>query len=41
MPDPRSDTGERIAIEMTAASARELMQAIADVLESAPQELTA
>jgi len=41
MPDPRSSTGERIAIEMTAASARELMRAIADVLESAPQELTA
>lgn len=41
LPNPRSATGERIAIEMTAASARELMHAIADVLETVPAELTA
>lgn len=41
LPNPRSASGERIAIEMTAASARELMKAIADVLETVPAELTA
>ncbi len=41
LPNPRSTTGERIAIEMTAASARELMNAIADVLQTVPAELTA
>ena len=40
LPNPRSSTGERIAIEMTASSARELMQAIAEVLDTAPTELT-
>jgi len=41
LPNPGSATGERIAIEMTASSARELMQAIAAVLETVPKELTA
>ncbi|MDO8733184.1 MAG: DUF6295 family protein [Actinomycetota bacterium] len=40
LPNPRSTTGERVAIEMTAASARELMNAIANVLETVPAELT-
>jgi hypothetical protein len=33
--------GNRVALELTAASARELMIAIAMALESAPAELTA
>ena len=37
--NPRSSNGERIAIEMTAASARELMLAIAQVLDTIPSEL--
>ena len=40
LPNPKSATGERIAIEMTASSARELMNAIADVLKTVPVELT-
>lgn len=40
LPNPRSATGERLAIEMTAASARQLMAAIADVLQTVPPELT-
>ncbi len=40
LPNPRSATGERIAIEMTAQSARELMDAIAQVLQTVPVGLT-
>ncbi len=40
LPNPRSTTGERVATEMTAASARELMKAIADVLDTVPIDLT-
>ena len=40
LPDPRSSTGERIAIEMTATSARQIMNAMAEVLGTVPAELT-
>ncbi len=40
LPNPRSATGDRIAIEMTAQSARELMEAISKVLQTVPPELT-
>ena len=40
LPNPRSTTGERIAIEMTAQSARKLMDAIAEVLQTVPVGLT-
>ncbi|SOD73847.1 hypothetical protein SAMN05892883_3052 [Jatrophihabitans sp. GAS493] len=38
---PAGAPASRLALELTAASARELMQAIAAALESAPAELTA
>jgi len=40
LPNPASTTGERIAIEMTAQSARKLMDAIAEVLQTVPVGLT-
>jgi hypothetical protein len=39
--DPSKGPGQRVAIELTAASARELVTAIQAALDSAPVELTA
>jgi hypothetical protein len=39
--DPATGPGARVAVELTAASARDLLAAIAAALESAPAELTA
>ena len=39
-PVPGAENGERVALELTAQGARELMQAITAVLESAPPGLT-
>lgn len=39
--DPASGPGARVAVELTAASARELIEAIQGALASAPAELTA
>jgi Family of unknown function (DUF6295) len=39
--DPRTGPGARVAVELTAASARELVSAIQAALDSAPVELTA
>jgi hypothetical protein len=39
--DPSRGPSARIAVELTAASARELVQAIQDALASAPAEMTA
>jgi hypothetical protein len=38
--DPSRGPGARVAVELTAASARELVAAIEAALESAPAELT-
>jgi hypothetical protein len=38
--DPSKGPGQRVAIELTAASARELVSAIEEALASAPQALT-
>jgi hypothetical protein len=38
---PAQGAGQRVAVELTAASARELMAAIGAALDSAPAELTA
>jgi hypothetical protein len=39
--DPTSGPSARVAVELTAASARELVAAIQTALDSAPAELTA
>jgi hypothetical protein len=39
--DPAKGPSARVAVELTAASARELMDAIQAALDSAPAELTA
>jgi hypothetical protein len=39
--DPRQGPGARVAVELTAASARELVAAIQAALDSAPADLTA
>jgi Family of unknown function (DUF6295) len=39
--DPSKGPGARVAVELTAASARELMNAIEAALASAPEALTA
>ena len=39
--DPASGPSARVAVELTAASARELVAAIQTALDSAPAELTA
>ena len=39
--DPSRGPGARVAVELTAASARELVAAIQAALDSAPAELTA
>jgi hypothetical protein len=39
--DPSKGPGQRVAIELTAASARELVTAIQAALDSAPAEMTA
>ena len=39
--DPAKGPGARVAVELTAASARELVTAIEAALDSAPAELTA
>ena len=39
--DPSRGPGARVAVELTAASARELVTAIEAALQSAPAELTA
>lgn len=39
--DPAKGPGQRVAIELTAASARELVSAISAALASAPAEMTA
>ena len=39
--DPARGPGARVAVELSAASARELLAAIQDALASAPAELTA
>ena len=41
LPDPAKGPSARVAVELTAASARELMDAIQAALDSAPAELTA
>lgn len=38
---PQDGPGARVAVELTAASARTLMEAIRQALDSAPAELTA
>ena len=38
--DPSKGPGARVAVELTAASARELMAAIGAALDSAPAEMT-
>ena len=38
---PANGPGARVAVELTAASARQLMQAIQAALDSAPESLTA
>ena len=38
--DPSRGPGARVAVELTAASARELMSAIQAALDSAPPEMT-
>jgi hypothetical protein len=38
--DPSKGPGQRVAIELTAASARELVSAIEEALASAPEALT-
>lgn len=39
--DPSRGPSQRVAVELTAASARELVKAIQDALAAAPAELTA
>jgi hypothetical protein len=39
--DPQKGPGARVAVELTAASARQLVTAIQAALDSAPAELTA
>ncbi len=38
--DPSKGPGQRVAIELTASSARELVSAIQEALDSAPEALT-
>ena len=39
--DPAAGPGARVAVELTASSARTLIAAIAEALDSAPAEMTA
>jgi hypothetical protein len=39
--DPAKGPGARVAVELTAAAARDLLSAIQEALDSAPAELTA